>query len=370
MRWLFAAGGTGGHIFPALSIAMTLREKVDDVKILFVGTTRGMESRSIPSRGFALKTIRAHGFVGLSWRKRFRAILSLPVTIVQCLLVLVSFRPHLLLGMGGYVAGPMVLLAAMLGFKTAIAEQNAVAGRSNRVLGRFVRRVFVAFPESAVSFPSHKVRMTGNPVRPELLERARLVKPRRWSAHANVPFHLLVFGGSQGARNINLFMIEALPFLEDFPYPLQVRHQAGEKQVQELRNAYAAKGIVHRVVTFIERMDRAYGWAHLILCRAGATSLAEIALFQKPSILVPYPYAADDHQLHNARVFESAGAAVLLQEKGLTGELLAGTLMELARDPQRLPSMGEKAKAFSRPNAADLIVEGCLGLLRVEAPHG
>lgn len=370
MRWLVAAGGTGGHIFPALSVASVFREKVKTGKVLFVGTSRGMESRWISARGFRLRTVKVYGLVGLSWRRRVHTLLLLPWTLIQCLAVLAAFRPHLVLGMGGYAAGPVVLLAALLRIRTAIAEQNAVAGRTNRILGQFALRVFVSFRKAADAFPAHKVRITGNPVRPELLERLRRVKPRHWEGTTNASFHLLIFGGSQGARGINLIVMNALAWLAEFPFPLEVVHQSGQKQLSELRAAYATKDIAHRIITFIENMDEAYEWAHLIVCRAGATSLSEVALFGKPAVLIPYPYAADDHQVHNARVFESAGAAVLLKEEGLTGQRLSETIEALAGNPERLRSMGENARSLARPDAAERIVDECMRLVCKEARHG
>jgi UDP-N-acetylglucosamine--N-acetylmuramyl-(pentapeptide) pyrophosphoryl-undecaprenol N-acetylglucosamine transferase len=237
-------------------------------------------------------------------------------------------------------------------------------------LARFARRIFVAFPESAPAFPSAKVRVTGNPVRPELLESARSGLTARWTGKAGEEFRLLIFGGSQGARGINRAMLEALPRLRNFPFPLRVLHQAGPGQIPELAAAYRASGIANEVVPFIQAMDEAYLWAHLVLCRAGATSLAEIALFGKPSILVPFPFASDGHQSRNASVYESAGAAVLAEERELSGEKLAGLLQALAQDPPRLARMGERATGMARPDAADSIVGECMRLVRGEEGHG
>jgi UDP-N-acetylglucosamine--N-acetylmuramyl-(pentapeptide) pyrophosphoryl-undecaprenol N-acetylglucosamine transferase len=268
--------------------------------------------------------------------------------------------------MGGFAAGPVVLLAALLGIPTAIAEQNALAGRTNRVLGRFVARVFLSFPESAAAFSEGKVCVTGNPVRPELLREIQGVGPPRWRIDGRETFHLLVFGGSQGARGIDRTMREALPGLRALPFPLEVSHQAGAQQVEPLREAYAAAGIAHRVVPFIEEMAQAYRWAHLVVCRAGATSLAEITLFQRPSVLIPFPHAVDDHQDHNARVLESAGAAVVVGEEDLDGKRLVEIIGGLGGDPDLLFLMGAKAGELARPGAADLMAEECLALARRE----
>jgi UDP-N-acetylglucosamine--N-acetylmuramyl-(pentapeptide) pyrophosphoryl-undecaprenol N-acetylglucosamine transferase len=264
----------------------------------------------------------------------------------------------------------MVLLAALGRRPTAIAEQNAVAGRTNRILGRFVRRVFLAFPESRDAFPEEKVRVTGNPVRRELVEAAKSSQLTRWEALRGEPFRLLVFGGSQGARAINRAILDAIPLLGGFPFPLDVLHQSGPGQIQDLREAYCAAGISHQVVSFIDEMDRAYGWAHLVVCRAGATSLAEMALFGKPAILVPYPFAADDHQSRNARVHGASGAAIVMDESQLSGQRLAETIKVLAEDPARLAAMGDRSRALARPEAADLIVGECIQLAKNEGNHG
>jgi UDP-N-acetylglucosamine--N-acetylmuramyl-(pentapeptide) pyrophosphoryl-undecaprenol N-acetylglucosamine transferase len=264
----------------------------------------------------------------------------------------------------------MVLLAALLGFPTAIAEQNAVAGRTNKALGRVVDKVFLTFPESAAAFPRHKVRLTGNPVRPELLEKAASAEPPRWTSGPEAEFHVLVFGGSQGAHGINRVMMDALPHLKALPLALSLLHQSAPGQIPLLREAYMAAGITHELVDFIHDMERAYLWAHLVVCRAGSASLAEIALFKRPSILIPFPHAVDDHQALNARAFETAGAAVILPQERLTGERLAATLDELRKDPRRLAEMGAKAGTLARPDAAQRMVEECMGLLKRGTAHG
>jgi|Deesub1362A_J573_1020465.scaffolds.fasta_scaffold00055_42 UDP-N-acetylglucosamine--N-acetylmuramyl-(pentapeptide) pyrophosphoryl-undecaprenol N-acetylglucosamine transferase len=362
MRWLIAAGGTGGHVFPALALAEALGMLDPGGRLLFVGTPRGLECRVVPAKGYDLRTIHISGLVGMGLLKTLQAGLTMPVAFLECLWILAAFRPHLVVGMGGYAAGPVVLLASLLGLPTAIAEQNAVAGRTNRILGRVARRVFLSFPESAGAFPPGKVRLTGNPVRSELVEQSDEARPPSWEA--GQPLHLLIFGGSQGARGINKAVVESLPQLAELPSPLEVRHQAAPDDIEELRSAYTRWGIPHRLFAFIEEMDQAYLWAHLVICRAGATSLAELALFQRPSILVPYPFAADDHQMHNAEVFQRAGAALVFPQRELTGELLAAAVRGLMEDPQRLRRMGACAGSLARPRAAEEMARECLALAR------
>ncbi|MGQ9653833.1 MAG: undecaprenyldiphospho-muramoylpentapeptide beta-N-acetylglucosaminyltransferase [Thermodesulfobacteriota bacterium] len=370
MRWIIAAGGTGGHVFPALSVAAALGEADPMAQILFVGTPWGMEGRAVPAKGFRLRQVHARGLMGLGWLSKLRTVAGLPLTGIECLWILVSFRPDLVLGMGGYASGPVVLIAALLGIETAIAEQNAVAGRTNRILARFVRRVFVNFPQGGSMFSPSKVSVTGNPVREELVDAATNLVPMRWEARHGEEFHLFIFGGSQGALGIDRAVLDAIPLLRDFPYPLKVLHQTAEDRVQDLDAAYAASGVPHTVVPFIQEMDRAYCWAHLVVCRAGATSLAEIALFRRPSVLIPFPYAADDHQTENARAFESSGAAVLLVEKSLTGERLARVIGSLAADPERLSKMSESAWTLARPDAARTIAQECIRLVAERKGYG
>jgi UDP-N-acetylglucosamine--N-acetylmuramyl-(pentapeptide) pyrophosphoryl-undecaprenol N-acetylglucosamine transferase len=264
--------------------------------------------------------------------------------------------------MGGFAAGPVVLLAAFLGIPSAIGEQNAVAGRTNRLLGRFVKRVFISFPESAVAFPPQKVRMTGNPVRPELLSAARESEPPIWRTSQEEALRILIFGGSQGALGINKGMLDVVPKLRDLPFPLEVKHQSGATLIEELEEAYSAAGISHQVVPFIEEMDKAYQWAHMVVCRAGATSLAELALFRRPSVLVPYPFATDDHQRRNAQAFEKTGAAFIAEGGEQFVARLEGILRDIGDDPEILGKMGKNAGRLARPKAAAEVADECLAL--------
>lgn len=363
MRWLIAAGGTGGHVFPALSLAQEVTQKDPTARVLFVGTPRGLEARVVPAKGFALKTVSARGLMGMGWMAVARTLLGLPWVAFRCALILARFRPHIVVGMGGYVAGPVVFLAALWGLPTAIAEQNTVAGRTNRFLGRFVDRVFLSFPEAMDRFFESKAVVTGNPVREELVEASSKALPPAWEGKPGDEFHLLIFGGSQGARAINEAMVEALPMLERFPFSLQIVHQAGKNQVEALRRAYGRSGLGHRVVDFIESMQEVYLWAHLVICRAGAASLAEIALFGLPSILIPFPHAVDDHQRENAKVFQAAGASVMVDQRELSGASLAQLVAALAGDPGRLKEMAAAARRLARPRAAAAMVEECMALV-------
>jgi UDP-N-acetylglucosamine--N-acetylmuramyl-(pentapeptide) pyrophosphoryl-undecaprenol N-acetylglucosamine transferase len=322
-----------------------------------------MEGRILASRGYKFRVISTSGIVGKNIFKKIVSLAKLPLALVESWGVLFSIRPSLVLGMGGFASGPAVLSAALWGIPTAIAEQNAVAGRTNRLLGRVVKRVFVSFPQSKNCFPKEKVRVTGNPIRQELLEAASRAAPLRWNAGEDEEFHLLVFGGSRGAAAINRLIMEAMPALKEFPFPLKVIHQATREDMEELEGAYEAHGISHQVLPFIEHMEKAYTWSHLIVCRAGASSLAEIALFRRPSILIPFPHAADDHQRANALVFQREGAALCLEQGSIDGAALAAHIEELARQPSRLHQMASAAGRLARPDAADRIVQECVEMV-------
>lgn len=350
-------------MFPALSLAQAVMESDPQARVLFVGTQRGLEAKVVPAHGFALRRIPARGLMGLDWKAKLRTFLGLPWVLGRCLGILAGYRPHLVVGMGGYVAGPVVLMAFLMGIPTAVAEQNAFAGRTNRMLGRIAGRVFLAFQDTEEQFPQRKVRITGNPVRKQLLEAARECGPVKWDPSGKEQFRLLIFGGSQGARGIDLAVREAIPLLARLPFPLAVLHQTGQAQVRELRRAYEESGIPHEVVGFIDRMETAYSRAHLVICRAGASSLAELSLFGRPSILVPFPYAVDDHQKRNGLFFQRAGASVLLEQAELSGASLAALVEKLATQPKVLESMGQAARSLARPEAAQSMVRECMALV-------
>lgn len=363
MRWLIAAGGTGGHVFPALGLAQAIKENYPEAEVVFVGTRKGLEVKVLPQRGFSLVTIPSRGIMGFGLKERILTILGLPWTAIQCVRVIASLRPSVVVGMGGYAAGPIVMIAAILGIPTAIAEQNSVPGRTNRLLGKVAKKVFLAFSEAQEAFPKEKVLVTGNPLPRELLEAAKLERTAPWKRSPGQKFHLLIFGGSQGAKAIDEAIVEAIPLLSRLPFPLKVIHQTAPDRLRWLEEFYSNSGLEHEVVDFIERMERAYLWAHLAICRAGAMSLAELALFGVPSILIPYPYAADDHQRKNSQVWQSAGASVVIDQKELDGRRLFELISTLSSSPERLEEMALAARGLARPNAALEMVRECVKLL-------
>lgn len=351
MKILIAGGGTGGHLFPALALAEAFKERDPQSEVLFVGSRRGLEGSLVEKEGFPLKTIDLASLKGKDWLGKIRALFVVPRSLVQAAGVLRGFRPDFVLGVGGYASGPVVLAAWVLGYKTFLQEQNVFPGLSNRILGRFVDRAFISFAESAGHFPKGKAVLTGNPVRRRL--RAGI------GSAASGPFTLLIFGGSQGAHRLNQTMAAALPLLRDLKGKIRFIHQTGEKDFSEVRGAYEREGFEAEVRPFIHDMERVYGLADLVLCRAGATTLFELMALGKPAILVPYPFAANDHQTLNAESLVKAGAAQRVADGELSPETVERLLRELAADPLRLKKMGERALALARPEAAREIVNLC-----------
>jgi len=356
MKIVIAGGGTGGHLFPGIAIAEEFLRRSPDTEVLFVGTARGLESRVIPQAGYRLDLIEIEGIKGKGW-KSWKAALKIPRSLLQAKWILDGFRPRIVVGVGGYASGPAVLAAAWMGIPTAIAEQNAIPGITNRLLGRFAGRIFLSFPESARWFPAGRAVVTGNPIR------AGLRRCPRPEGRGN-RFTLLVFGGSQGARGINRAMAGALPLLRQSGERLAIVHQTGQADHEWMAGAYRESGLEAAVLPFIADMAAAYREADLVLCRAGATSIAEITACGKAAVFIPFPFAVNDHQTKNAEILRRAGAAEMIPEKELSAELLAEVIIGLARDPARIRRMEERSAALGNPRAAEAVVDGCLELIK------
>lgn len=363
MRVIIAGGGTGGHLFPGIAIAEEFLRRDPWNKVLFVGTERGLEKRVLKDLRYELRTLNVEGIKGRGMMKSLRAILKLPGSLLDAGRILKDFAPRIVIGVGGYASGPAVLAAFVRGVPTAVAEQNALPGLTNRILGRVVDRIFLSFPDTGGCFPRHKTMVTGNPVRSSFLASTHAEKTQRSSKQ----FTVLVFGGSQGARTVNLTVVAALGGLEGIREKLRIIHQTGEADADMVERAYRVGGFNAVVKPFIMDMAGAYREADLLVCRAGATTLAEITAMGKAAILIPFPFAVGDHQTRNAEVLVQAGAAVMIHEGELTGEILARTITELFNHRQRLIEMGEKAAQLGNINAARDIVDACLSLLRREA---
>lgn len=351
MRVLIAGGGTGGHLYPGIALAEEVTARPGG-QVLFVGTARGLEARVVPAAGYPLELLDVSGIKRAGLLGLVKALLRLPRAFLASLAILRHFRPDMVVGVGGYASGPIVLAAALSGRPTAIQEQNSVPGITNRILGRFVRAVFVAFDDARLFFDGRKVRATGNPVRRKFLEGAAGREP------AASPV-LLVCGGSQGARAVNDAVLAALPSLLARFLGLRVLHQAGPADFDRVRQAVAAARLDARVDVraFIDDMASAYRGSTLVIGRAGALTLAELAITGRPAVLIPLPTAADDHQTRNAAAFERAGAAALLPQAEATGERLAEVCTGLLADEARRTSMSAAMAGLGRPAAARRIVD-------------
>lgn len=359
MKVLIAGGGTGGHLYPGIALAEEVVTRHHANQAVFVGTERGLEARVVPAAGYKLETIRAQGLKGKGVVGLVKGLFALPVAFVESVRILQRHKPDVVVGVGGYASGPVVLAAALMGIPTAVQEQNALPGLTNKVLGRFVRVVFTAFEEARPFFPSRKVQLVGNPIRRKLMEnflRSRMVHDK---------FSLLVFGGSLGARGINQRMIDALDHLQDLREQLHIVHQTGKNDLETVRKGYADKGFEAQaqVVEFIEDMSSAYARAELVVCRAGATTLSELTVAKKASILVPFPFATDNHQEVNAQSLVKAGAALMFRESELTGEQLAREIRRLKEDPEKRRQMEKKAGLLGRPEAAKELADVLVDLM-------
>jgi UDP-N-acetylglucosamine--N-acetylmuramyl-(pentapeptide) pyrophosphoryl-undecaprenol N-acetylglucosamine transferase len=339
------AGGTGGHVFPGLAVADEMRAAGWDV--VWMGAQTGMEARLVPARGYRMAYVRAAALRG----KGMLAVLMLPVTLLvgfaQAARAIFRLRPDVVLGMGGYVAFPGGMMASLLARPLAVHEQNAIAGLTNRVLAAVADKAMTAFPAALKG-----AEWTGNPVRREI---AAIAPPEKRLAGRGGPLRLLVVGGSLGAQALNDCVPQALALLEPRP---GVVHQSGEKHLEALRANYRAAGVEGELVPFIEDMARRYAEADLVICRAGAITVAELSAGGMASVLVPFPYAVDDHQSANARFLSEKGAALLLPQAELTPQKLAATLRAL--DRPRLLEMARRARGLGKPDAARLVAARCM----------
>ena len=350
---LLMAGGTGGHVFPALAVADELRHR--GIHVAWLGTQKGIEAEVVPKAGIDISFIDVAGLRGKGLLGWLVAPFKLLHALWQGIAVLRQLKPSVVLGMGGFVTGPGGVAAWLLRRPLVIHEQNAIAGLTNKLLVPFATRVLEAFPGT---IPSRKTVHTGNPVRNTITVKEATTHQ---SAADNRKIHLLVVGGSLGAKALNDVVPEALSQLSEGQRPL-VWHQAGKKNIDAARESYETHGIEAKVEAFIDDMGAAYGWADLVLCRAGALTIAELAIAGMPSILVPYPYAVDDHQTSNAKYLVDHGAALLVQQQDLS----AGRLLELLAqlDFAQLQNMADAAKTLALPDATKKVADLCLEVAR------
>jgi UDP-N-acetylglucosamine--N-acetylmuramyl-(pentapeptide) pyrophosphoryl-undecaprenol N-acetylglucosamine transferase len=355
MRMLLAGGGTGGHLFPAVAIAQRLLETEYGAQVLFVGTERGIEASILPKLGLPLKTIDITGFVGKGPVAKLAILPQLFKSVRQSQRILEHFRPHVVVGVGGYASAPVLMAAKLKGIPFLIHEQNAWPGLANRLLGRWAERICLSFADADRAFHHGRTVLTGNPLR-RGMEDCPAISPGEPQ--------LLVFGGSRGAQAINQLLVQSLPLLEGFRGRLRIVHQAGAEDLEKTRQGYRqASWDEAEVVTFIDDMAAAYAAAHLVICRAGATTIAELTACGRPAVLIPYPFAAADHQTGNARALAHRGAALLLPQVDLTADRLARVIGDLLEDRERLLTMAATARSLGRRGAADLILAECRAII-------
>ncbi|MGC8927328.1 MAG: undecaprenyldiphospho-muramoylpentapeptide beta-N-acetylglucosaminyltransferase [Myxococcota bacterium] len=351
MRFILSGGGTGGHLFPAIALAEEIIERKKGNEVLFIGASRGIEREILPQKGYEcefldIKPLRGHGFFGF-----LSGLFSLPVAIIKSMMIIRRFNPDAVIGSGGYACAPVIIAAYLLNKKSFLLEQNIIPGFTNRVLSRFVDTIITAFKNSYKYFKNKNVEWLGNPVRRQLFDNYLN------DSIEDEYFTILAFGGSQGAHFVNNIVVDAIKILYDRGVSVNITHQTGKKDFEEIKKRYDEFGIKAYVTEFIDDMSTAYRASDLVICRSGATSIAEITVCKKPSILIPYPYAADDHQRLNAIELVNAGAAVMLEQKDITPNILAETIISLKNDPVRLKNMAEQAGRIAKPEAAREIMD-------------
>jgi len=340
--FLMAGGGTGGHVIPLLAVATELRSRGHEC--FFVGTERGAEARLVPAAGFPLELIRIGGLQGVSIRRKIESVIDLVRATLSQFSRLGVRRPDAIFSLGGYVAGPPVLAALPRRIPVVVMEPNAVPGLTNRWIARFVSRALVNFSETGKYFPAGRTEVTGLPVREEFFHIAQ--------RSDGGTFTVLITGGSQGSRTLNLAARAAWPKLRELPHDIYIIHQTGPAHYKELWPRFEESGVPGEMSAFIEDMPAAYARADVVICRSGAGAVSELAAAGKPSVLIPFPYAADDHQLHNAERFREAGAALLFTDKEWTGERMFQVIRGLAADRERLHKMSDAARSLAHPGAA------------------
>ncbi len=355
MKILIAAGGTGGHIYPGIAVAKEILRRAEKSKILFVGTSRGLETKIVPANDFELALINSAGLKNVGLAGQLKGLFVLPKSFLEARRVIKNFQPDVVVGAGGYVSGPVLLMASLMRIPTLVMDSNALPGFTNRRLAPFVTKAALTF-EEAVPFFGRKGIVTGNPVRKEFFE----IGAKQRGAKTN----LLIFGGSQGARAINNAVVESL---KDLPHErLRITHQTGEGDFELIRETYnrAGFGDAAQVKPYISNMVEEFAKSDLIICRAGATSCAEIAAAGRAAILIPLPTAADDHQRKNAEAFERAGAAQMILQKDLSGKTLAEKISDLINAPEKITAMEASAKKLAKADAAKVTVDLIKSLIK------
>ena len=362
LRVVIAAGGTGGHLFPGIAVAQEFQDR-HQAAITFLTTPKPVTTRILESYGFAWEAVAARALKGEGLLSRGRTLLGVPKAVRAARARLKALNPHLVLGMGGHASGPAGVAAWLLGIPLALHEQNAIPGATNRYLSRLADKIFVSFPACRDFFPRGRCLWTGNPIRPEFFEPG---PPREDS-----PFTVLITGGSQGAHHLNMAVLAGLPFLEGMKDRLAFLHLTGEADREAVAAGYREHGFTHEVAAFSPGMPDLMRRAHLLVCRAGASTLAELAAVGRAAILVPYPFAANNHQEFNARFLTAAGAGEIILNKDFTGEAFAGKINQFLTEPEHLANLEAASRQLAKPDAAKEIVAGCVELIgkKVRGAH-
>ena len=361
MRLIVTGGGTGGHLFPGISLAQAMLRAYPDAEVLFIGTERKVDKRALSDVGFETTTIKSQGIKGKKFSAILKALFQQPLALWEAAKIIRKFKPDLVFGVGGYVTGPVILAARLLGVTTCIHEQNSIPGLANKLLGYIADKIFVSLPGSEKYFPTDKTILSGNPVRDNIIKASREAKPKS----SQEPSTLLILGGSQGARRLNSLMLEAAEnCLASLSPPPFIIHQTGGHDEDHVRRKYRELGLNARVQAFYTDMAEIYPQADLIISRAGATTLAELTVFHKPVIIIPFPYAADNHQEINGRYLVEAGAGLMFRQTDLTGEKLGLEIKRAMGDKNLLAKMAENSGKVAKPEATETIVNACIKLLK------
>ncbi len=353
---LFAGGGTGGHLFSGIAVAEEIRRHYPHAQVLFVGTPLGLEKEIVPECGFPLEFIQASPLKGSGIMARIKSLVRLPGAYRQSKKILKSFQPDIVVGIGGYASGPMTLAAHFSGLPTAIIEQNSIPGFTNRQLARFADRIFVSFAGAQRFFDPKKTEFTGNP--------ARKMENQANPSKKTDRFCVFILGGSQGAHALNVALMGTLPLLEKEKDRFYFIHQTGPNDFEEVRKAYAKGGFQAEVFPFKQDLGQYYAQADFMICRAGAGTITELQNLGLPSLLIPYPHAADDHQFYNAREMVDTGAAEMIRNQDLSGKKVAEKILSFQKKPEKLHNMQAQALRLAKPKAAETVLTKCLQLIR------
>ncbi len=363
MRIIITGGGTGGHLFPGIALATALQQKYPGCKIMFIGTQRQLDQKALTGFNFQRESIACMGLKGMGLKHRMKSLFSLPIALLESWKIIRDFQPDLVFGVGGYVTGPVLLAARLRSVPTCIHEQNSHPGLANRMISSFVSRIFVSIP-GEYPFPERKTVVAGNPVRQEILAAAESKQDDKRYVQEDRPLTLMIMGGSLGAHRINMLMLEVVAQLDETQKKsVQLLHQTGIADEEQVREGYAAAGIQAEVRAFFTDMASLYSRADLVLARAGATSLAELSVMGLPAVLIPYPYAADDHQAKNAQYYVDGRGAVMYRESELDAERLGKILSQLLGDIDKLQQMALSMKNMGQPEATQCILNSCMDLI-------